>query len=67
MTKEWQEATEEYMKVRSSLALDTVSLLPWNGTDTSQSQGTEPITGYKGMMVQSKSQKDIGGDKLNDE
>jgi cytochrome c oxidase subunit 4 len=31
MTKEWQEATEEYMK----------------------SQGTEPITGYKGMMVQS--------------
>jgi cytochrome c oxidase subunit 4 len=37
-------------------------------TDTSQSQGTEPITGYKGMMVQSKSQKDIGsGEKLNDE
>jgi cytochrome c oxidase subunit 4 len=37
-------------------------------TDTSQSQGTEPITGYKGMMVQSKSKKDIGsGEKLNDE
>jgi cytochrome c oxidase subunit 4 len=46
MTKEWQEATEEYMK----------------------SQGTEPITGYKGMMVQSKSEKDLpAGQKLNDE
>ncbi|KAF2471385.1 COX4-domain-containing protein [Lindgomyces ingoldianus] len=32
MTKEWQEATEEYLKA----------------------QGTETITGYKGMMVQSK-------------
>jgi len=31
MTKEWQEATEEYMK----------------------EQKMEPITGYKGMMVQS--------------
>ncbi|KAF2826403.1 COX4-domain-containing protein [Ophiobolus disseminans] len=46
MTKEWQEATEEYMK----------------------SQGTEPITAYKGMMVQSKSEKDLpAGQKLNDE
>ena len=34
----------------------------------SQSQGTEPITGYKGMMVQSKSEKDLpAGQKLNDE
>ncbi|OCL12629.1 COX4-domain-containing protein [Glonium stellatum] len=32
MTKEWQEASEEYLK----------------------EQGTEPITGYKGMLVQSK-------------
>ncbi|KAF1833142.1 COX4-domain-containing protein [Decorospora gaudefroyi] len=46
MTKEWQEATEEYMKA----------------------QGTEPITGYKGMMVQSKSEKDLpSSEKLNDE
>ncbi|KAJ4378947.1 Cytochrome c oxidase subunit 5B, mitochondrial [Didymella sp. IMI 355093] len=46
MTKEWQEATEEYMK----------------------SQGTEPITGYKGMMVQSVSEKNLPpGQKLNDE
>ncbi|KAF1938181.1 COX4-domain-containing protein [Clathrospora elynae] len=46
MTKEWQEATEEYMKA----------------------QGTEPITGFKGMMVQSKSEKDLPtGQKLNDE
>ncbi|KAF2855309.1 COX4-domain-containing protein [Plenodomus tracheiphilus IPT5] len=46
MTKEWQEATEEYLK----------------------SQGTEPITGYKGMMVQSKSEKDLPArEKVNDE
>jgi cytochrome c oxidase subunit 4 len=46
MTKEWQEATEEYMKA----------------------QGTEPITGYKGMMVQSKSEKDLPArEKINDE
>ncbi|KAJ4315690.1 Cytochrome c oxidase subunit 5B, mitochondrial [Neodidymelliopsis sp. IMI 364377] len=46
MTKEWQEATEEYMKA----------------------QGTEPITGYKGMMVQSVSEKNLPpGQKLNDE
>jgi len=32
MTKEWQEASEEYLKA----------------------QGSEPITGYKGMLVQSK-------------
>ncbi|KAF2118868.1 mitochondrial cytochrome c oxidase-like protein subunit V [Lophiotrema nucula] len=32
MTKEWQEASEEYLKA----------------------QGTEPITGFKGMLVQSK-------------
>lgn len=36
--------------------------------NTSQSQGTEPITGYKGMLVQSKSEKDLpGGEKVNDE
>jgi cytochrome c oxidase subunit 4 len=46
MTKEWQEASEEYLK----------------------SQGTEPITGYKGMLVQSPSEKDLPpGTKLNDE
>ncbi|KAH7411649.1 cytochrome c oxidase subunit IV-domain-containing protein [Phaeosphaeria sp. MPI-PUGE-AT-0046c] len=46
MTKEWQEASEEYLK----------------------SQGSEPITGYKGMLVQSKSEKDLPtGQKLNDE
>ncbi|KAL6708311.1 Cytochrome c oxidase subunit 5B, mitochondrial [Coniothyrium glycines] len=46
MTKEWQEATEEYMKA----------------------QGTEPITGYKGMMIQSKSEKDLPkNEKINDE
>ncbi|KAL5114207.1 Cytochrome c oxidase subunit 5B, mitochondrial [Pleosporales sp. CAS-2024a] len=46
MTKEWQEATEEYMKA----------------------QGTEPITGYKGMMVQSKSEKDLPPrQQINDE
>ncbi|KAF1918195.1 cytochrome c oxidase subunit IV-domain-containing protein [Ampelomyces quisqualis] len=46
MTKEWQEASEEYLK----------------------SQGTEPITGYKGMLVQSKSEKDLPPrEKLNDE
>ena len=27
--------------------------------DTLQSQGSEPITGYKGMLVQSPSVKDI--------
>lgn len=32
MTKEWQEASEEYLR----------------------KQGSEPITGYKGMLVQSK-------------
>ena len=33
-----------------------------------QSQGTEPITGYKGMLVQSPSEKDLPpGTKLNDE
>ena len=33
-----------------------------------QAQGTEPITGYKGMMVQSKSEKDLPkGEKINDE
>ncbi|KAH7118001.1 mitochondrial cytochrome c oxidase-like protein subunit V [Dendryphion nanum] len=41
MTKEWQEASEEYLKASS-----------------------EPITGYKGMLVQSKSG---AGEKLNDE
>lgn len=46
MTKEWQEASEEYMK----------------------QQGTEPITFKPGMMVQSKSSKDLGpNEKLNDE
>ncbi|KAI4662733.1 Cytochrome c oxidase polypeptide 5, mitochondrial [Alternaria viburni] len=46
MTKEWQEASEEYLK----------------------SQGSEPITGYKGMLVQSKSEKDLPArEKLNDE
>ncbi|KAE8825254.1 hypothetical protein PTNB73_08252 [Pyrenophora teres f. teres] len=46
MTKEWQEASEEYLKA----------------------QGTEPITGYKGMLVQSKSEKDLPtNQKLNDE
>ncbi|EOA88365.1 Cytochrome c oxidase subunit 5B [Exserohilum turcicum] len=46
MTKEWQEATEEYLKA----------------------QGSEPITGYKGMMVQSKSEKDLPpNQKINDE
>ncbi|KAF2878300.1 cytochrome c oxidase subunit IV-domain-containing protein [Massariosphaeria phaeospora] len=39
MTKEWQEATEEYFK----------------------KQGTEPITGYKGMLVQSKPEKEQCG------
>jgi hypothetical protein len=38
------------------------------GTNTSQAQGTEPITGYKGMMVQSKSEKDLPPrEKINDE
>jgi|TARA_R110002003_G_scaffold1048_6_gene22210 cytochrome c oxidase subunit 4 len=33
-----------------------------------QAQGTEPITGYKGMLVQSKSEKELGGgEKINDE
>lgn len=46
MTKEWQEASEEYLKA----------------------QGSEPITGYKGMLVQSKSEKDLpASQKLNDE
>jgi len=37
-------------------------------TDTAQSQGSEPITGYKGMLVQSKSEKDLPArEKLNDE
>ncbi|KAF2129031.1 COX4-domain-containing protein [Dothidotthia symphoricarpi CBS 119687] len=46
MTKEWQEATEEYMKA----------------------QGTEPITAYKGMMVQSVSKNNLPpGEKLNEE
>ncbi|KAJ4369784.1 Cytochrome c oxidase subunit 5B, mitochondrial [Neocucurbitaria cava] len=46
MTKEWQEASEEYLK----------------------NQGSEPITGFKGMLVQSKSEKQLGsGEKLNDE
>ncbi|KAH7089890.1 cytochrome c oxidase subunit IV-domain-containing protein [Paraphoma chrysanthemicola] len=46
MTKEWQEASEEYLKA----------------------QGSEPITGYKGMLVQSKSEKELGlGEKVNDE
>jgi cytochrome c oxidase subunit 4 len=67
MTKEWQEATEEYLKVRSS---DAVVKAPniCISTNTSQSQGSEPITGYKGMMVQSKSEKDLPArEKLNDE
>ncbi|KAH7393019.1 cytochrome c oxidase subunit IV-domain-containing protein [Pyrenochaeta sp. MPI-SDFR-AT-0127] len=46
MTKEWQEASEEYLKA----------------------QGSEPITGYKGMLVQSKSEKDLPAvEKINDE
>ncbi|KAF2688820.1 mitochondrial cytochrome c oxidase-like protein subunit V [Lentithecium fluviatile CBS 122367] len=46
MTKEWQEATEEYMR----------------------NQGTEPITFKPGMMVQSKSEKDLPArEKINDE
>lgn len=46
MTKEWQEASEEYLK----------------------SQGSEPITGYKGMLIQSKSEKDVPtNQKINDE
>ncbi|KAF2261637.1 COX4-domain-containing protein [Lojkania enalia] len=44
MTKEWQEATEEYLKA----------------------QGTETITGYKGMMVQSPPASKASG-KINDE
>jgi len=33
-----------------------------------QAQGSEPITGYKGMMVQSKSEKDLPPrEKTNDE
>ena len=36
--------------------------------NTAQSQGSEPITGYKGMLVQSKSEKDLPArEKLNDE
>ncbi|KAF1844708.1 COX4-domain-containing protein [Cucurbitaria berberidis CBS 394.84] len=45
MTKEWQEASEEFMK----------------------NQGTEPITGYKGMLVQSKSAKEQGIVEKNDD
>jgi cytochrome c oxidase subunit 4 len=67
MTKEWQEATEEYMKVRSSHAVVKAPHI-CNTINISQSQGTEPITGYKGMMVQSKSEKDLPArEKLNDE
>ncbi|KAF2200254.1 cytochrome c oxidase polypeptide V mitochondrial precursor [Delitschia confertaspora ATCC 74209] len=44
MTKEWQEATEEYMK----------------------SQGTEPITFYKGMMVQSPPASKTGSDQITE-
>lgn len=36
-------------------------------TNNKQAQGTEPITAYKGMMVQSKSKNDIGAEKLNSE
>jgi len=36
-------------------------------TNTSQSQGTEPITGYKGMMIQSKPVKDHPTGHENDE
>lgn len=33
-----------------------------------QAQGSEPITGYKGMMIQSKSEKDVPtNQKINDE
>lgn len=68
MTKEWQEASEEYLKVRRVM-------LPWMPalacdmhTYTKQAQGSEPITGYKGMLVQSKSEKDLpASQKLNDE
>jgi cytochrome c oxidase subunit 4 len=45
MTKEWQEATEEYMK----------------------KQKMEPITGYKGMMVQSKPEAQLKGKILKPE
>ena len=39
-----------------------------SATYMSQSQGTEPITGYKGMLVQSKSEKDLPAqEKVNDE
>jgi cytochrome c oxidase subunit 4 len=57
MTKEWQEASEEYLKVRSFV----VVLASRFGTiaNTYQAQGSEPITGYKGMLVQSKSEKDL--------
>jgi cytochrome c oxidase subunit 4 len=36
--------------------------------NTSQAQGTEPITSFKGMYVQSKSEKDLPArEKINDE
>jgi cytochrome c oxidase subunit 4 len=37
-------------------------------TNNPQAQGSEPITAYKGMLVQSKSAKDLGmNEKINDE
>lgn len=64
MTKEWQEATEEYLKVRILL----FGCWYCDTTDTLQAQGSEPITGYKGMMIQSKSEKDVPtNQKINDE
>lgn len=44
MTKEWQEASEEYLKA----------------------QGSEVITGYKGMLVQSPPESKASG-KISDE
>jgi len=54
MTKEWQEATEEYLKVRLNLAIAALSHVLGIRLTSLQAQGSEPITGYKGMMVQSK-------------
>lgn len=71
MNKEWQEATNEYLKVSSFLPLPlyfppviVLRVLQSGLTfDFSQSQNTEPITGvssegYKGRgMVQSRPRK----------
>lgn len=68
MTKEWQEASEEYLKVRHFAAVVAIVLGNNTHANTSQAQGSEPITGYKGMLVQSKSEKDLpANEKINDE